>query len=114
LFHVNYEWICIIQYQSKIYSDMRCRFPQCWKVVIQVVTPHRLIHDYQCFGWTCCLHLLPRGHILICCNLFLCLCRYMIRKTLERLQRRYALINIPVNLTYVPVTKINQPPWLGW
>lgn len=39
---------------------------------------------------------------------------YMIRKTLERLQRRYALINIPVNLTYVPVNKINQPPWLGW
>ncbi|KDR22400.1 hypothetical protein L798_02492, partial [Zootermopsis nevadensis] len=39
---------------------------------------------------------------------------YMIRKTLERLQRRFALINIPVNLTYVPVNKINQPPWLGW
>jgi hypothetical protein len=38
----------------------------------------------------------------------------MIRKTLERLQRRYALINIPVNLTYVPQNKLNQPPWLGW
>ncbi|XP_069684374.1 PRADC1-like protein isoform X1 [Periplaneta americana] len=39
---------------------------------------------------------------------------YMIRKTLERLQKKYALINIPVNLTYVPLNKINQPPWLGW
>lgn len=39
---------------------------------------------------------------------------YMIRKTLERLQRKYALINIPVNLTYVPLNKINQPPWLRW
>ncbi|KAJ9596477.1 hypothetical protein L9F63_012516 [Diploptera punctata] len=39
---------------------------------------------------------------------------YMIRKTLERLQRKYALVNIPVNLTYVPLHKMNQPPWLGW
>nr|CAD7412069.1 unnamed protein product [Timema poppensis] len=39
---------------------------------------------------------------------------YMIRKTLERLQRKQAIINIPVNLTYRPIHKMNQPPWLGW
>nr|CAD7452672.1 unnamed protein product [Timema tahoe] len=39
---------------------------------------------------------------------------YMIRKTLERLQRKQAIINIPVNLTYKPIHKMNQPPWLGW
>lgn len=36
-------------------------------------------------------------------------------KTLERLGRDYAIINLPVNLTFTPVNEINQPPpWLGW
>lgn len=38
----------------------------------------------------------------------------MIAQTLQKLSRRYALINLPVNLTYTPVHKMNQPPWLGW
>ncbi|GLV44160.1 uncharacterized protein CBL_12544 [Carabus blaptoides fortunei] len=39
---------------------------------------------------------------------------YMIRRTLKKLHRDFALINIPVNLTFTPVHKINQPPWLEW
>lgn len=39
---------------------------------------------------------------------------YMIRKTLENLNRRHAVINIPVNLTYMPLHKTNQPPWISW
>lgn len=38
----------------------------------------------------------------------------MITKTLERLKRQYAIINLPVNLTFTPVHEMNQPPWLGW
>lgn len=38
----------------------------------------------------------------------------VIRKTLNKLGERYALINIPVNLTFVPPHEINHPPWLGW
>lgn len=38
----------------------------------------------------------------------------MITKTLERLQRQYAIINLPVNLTFTPIHKMNHPPWLGW
>lgn len=38
----------------------------------------------------------------------------MIRKTLKQLSRNHALINIPVNLTFTPIHKINQPPWLEW
>lgn len=39
---------------------------------------------------------------------------HMIRRTLEKLHRKRAVINIPVNLTYVPVVKHKQPPWLEW
>lgn len=38
----------------------------------------------------------------------------IIRKTLAKLHRRYALINLPVNLTFVAPHEINQPPWLQW
>lgn len=38
----------------------------------------------------------------------------IIRKTLAKLQLRYALINLPVNLTFVAPHEINQPPWLQW
>lgn len=38
----------------------------------------------------------------------------MIRKTLEKLDRNYAIINLPVNLTFTPIHKISQPPWLQW
>nr|CAI5861701.1 unnamed protein product [Callosobruchus analis] len=38
----------------------------------------------------------------------------MILNTLEKLNKKYAIINLPVNLTYTPVHKMNQPPWLGW
>lgn len=38
----------------------------------------------------------------------------IIRKTLAKLHLRYALINLPVNLTFVAPHEINQPPWLQW
>lgn len=37
----------------------------------------------------------------------------IIKNTLHRLQRDYAVINLNVNLTFVPVHMINTPPWLG-
>ncbi|XP_059485015.1 PRADC1-like protein [Neocloeon triangulifer] len=37
-----------------------------------------------------------------------------IRKGLEKLGKNYALINIPANLTNVPLNKMNQPPWVLW
>ncbi|KAI5747654.1 hypothetical protein M8J77_017099 [Diaphorina citri] len=36
----------------------------------------------------------------------------VIKNALKRLKMDYALINIPVNLTYVPIHKMNQPPWM--
>ncbi|XP_067633612.1 PRADC1-like protein [Eurosta solidaginis] len=38
----------------------------------------------------------------------------VIRSTLLRLRRPHAIINVPVNLTFVPPNQINHPPWLGW
>ncbi|CAD7012403.1 unnamed protein product [Ceratitis capitata] len=38
----------------------------------------------------------------------------VIRSTLMRLRRPHAIMNIPVNLTFVPPAQINHPPWLGW
>jgi hypothetical protein len=38
----------------------------------------------------------------------------IIKSTLQKLNRDYALINLPVNLTFVPAHKINHPPWLVW
>lgn len=38
----------------------------------------------------------------------------MIRQTLQRLNQPFALINIPVNLTYASLDKLHQPPWLFW
>lgn len=38
----------------------------------------------------------------------------MIRRTLNKLGEKNAIINIPVNLTFVPPHEINHPPWLGW
>lgn len=38
----------------------------------------------------------------------------VIIKTLKRLRRNYALINLPVNLTFTPPHLINHPPWSGW
>lgn len=38
----------------------------------------------------------------------------VIKNTLHRLKRSYARINLPVNLTFVPPSKINHPPWMGW
>lgn len=38
----------------------------------------------------------------------------VIRSTLKRLKRKYAIINLPVNLTFTPPNEINHPPWLGW
>lgn len=38
----------------------------------------------------------------------------MIRRTLNKLGQMHAIINIPVNLTFVPPHEINHPPWQGW
>lgn len=38
----------------------------------------------------------------------------MITRTLKRLNKQYAIINLPVNLTFTPIHEINEPPWLGW
>lgn len=38
----------------------------------------------------------------------------MILSTLRKLKQSYALVNIPVNLTFTPPQLINHPPWLGW
>lgn len=38
----------------------------------------------------------------------------VIRSTLQKLNRKYAVINLPVNLTFTPPHLINHPPWLGW
>ncbi|KAK3886331.1 hypothetical protein Pcinc_009507 [Petrolisthes cinctipes] len=39
---------------------------------------------------------------------------YMIAKTLVQRREEAAVINIPVNLTSVPIHKLNQPPWIVW
>lgn len=36
----------------------------------------------------------------------------IIKATLRRLKRNYAIVNIPVNLTFTPVEMINHPPWI--
>lgn len=38
----------------------------------------------------------------------------MIIKTLQKLKRPFAIINLPVNLTFTPISQMNQPPWLRW
>ncbi|KAL0880110.1 hypothetical protein ABMA27_002598 [Loxostege sticticalis] len=37
-----------------------------------------------------------------------------ILRTLRRLHRSYAVINLPINMTHVPINKMNQPPWIAW
>ncbi|CAG9787804.1 unnamed protein product [Diatraea saccharalis] len=37
-----------------------------------------------------------------------------ILRTLKRLHRRAAVINLPVNMTHKPINKMNQPPWIAW
>ncbi|CAK1585353.1 unnamed protein product [Parnassius mnemosyne] len=37
-----------------------------------------------------------------------------ILRTLRKLHRSYALINLPINMTHVPISKMNQPPWISW
>lgn len=38
----------------------------------------------------------------------------IIKETLNKLKRSYAIINLPQNLTFVPAHRINHPPWLTW
>ncbi|KAI8421695.1 hypothetical protein MSG28_009681 [Choristoneura fumiferana] len=35
-------------------------------------------------------------------------------RTLRKMQKKYALVNLPVNMTHVPISKMNQPPWIAW
>ncbi|XP_075221358.1 PRADC1-like protein [Lycorma delicatula] len=39
---------------------------------------------------------------------------HMIRKTLKELDMRYAVVNIPLNITFVSFHEMNQPPWMIW
>lgn len=39
---------------------------------------------------------------------------YMILKTLRKLELDYAIVRVPVNLTFIPPQLINHPPWLRW
>lgn len=38
----------------------------------------------------------------------------MILSTLQKLKQNYAIVNVPVNLTFTPPQLVNHPPWLGW
>jgi len=38
----------------------------------------------------------------------------IIKKTLDRLNLPWAVINIPVNISRISPYKLNQPPWLVW
>lgn len=35
-------------------------------------------------------------------------------RTLRKMKKKYALVNLPVNMTHVPISKMNQPPWIAW
>ncbi|CAK1555350.1 unnamed protein product [Leptosia nina] len=35
-------------------------------------------------------------------------------RTLKKLHLNYAIVNLPVNMTYVSISKMNQPPWITW
>ncbi|XP_059057319.1 PRADC1-like protein [Achroia grisella] len=37
-----------------------------------------------------------------------------IMRTLRRLKKSYAIINLPINMTHVPISRMNQPPWIAW
>lgn len=37
----------------------------------------------------------------------------IIKHTLNRLQREFAIIDLNINLTFVPVHMVNSPPWIG-
>ncbi|KAI0209713.1 Protease-associated domain-containing protein 1 [Lamellibrachia satsuma] len=39
---------------------------------------------------------------------------HMIRRTLEKLKLTSALINIPINITGIPLSRVNHPPWSFW
>ncbi|XP_063826390.1 PRADC1-like protein [Ostrinia nubilalis] len=37
-----------------------------------------------------------------------------ILRTLRLLHRSYAVVNLLINMTHTPVSKMNQPPWITW
>ncbi|XP_026748874.2 PRADC1-like protein [Galleria mellonella] len=37
-----------------------------------------------------------------------------ILRTLRRLRKSYAIVNLPINMTHVPISRMNQPPWIAW
>ncbi|XP_077295136.1 PRADC1-like protein [Arctopsyche grandis] len=37
-----------------------------------------------------------------------------ILRILRNLRMPYGVINLPVNMTFVPIHKMNQPPWISW
>lgn len=37
-----------------------------------------------------------------------------ILRTLRKLNKSYAVVNLPINLTHVSISKMNQPPWIAW
>jgi len=39
---------------------------------------------------------------------------HMIKRTLEKLQLAWAVMNIPVNISRIAPHQLNQPPWMVW
>ncbi len=39
---------------------------------------------------------------------------FIIRNTLHRLGLDSAKMNVPINITSIPVHKLKQPPWIVW
>jgi len=39
---------------------------------------------------------------------------HVIKSTLRKKGLGYAVINIPINITSIPLEKLNQPPWMVW
>lgn len=41
--------------------------------------------------------------------------RYMIKKTIEQYNLPYAVVNLPINITSIPIQqRHNRPPWVLW
>nr|ALS05248.1 pradc1-like isoform 2 [Tortanus forcipatus] len=38
----------------------------------------------------------------------------IIKSVLRKMSVQYALINVPVNISSIPIHKLDQPPWLVW
>ncbi|CAG9562768.1 unnamed protein product [Danaus chrysippus] len=35
-------------------------------------------------------------------------------RTLRKLHKPHAIVNLPINMTHIPISRMNQPPWIPW